>query len=426
MDQAETIEPAFTQPPGSSFAGITVKDLKLPVPNVSTGRPFHKVCADQLKTAFGCSRVFIIASASLARNSDKVQRLIEAIGKDNVIGTRIGMASHSLWSEILDITSECREAKADAIVTLGAEASPTGPSSSLCLANDVTSSEQLRRLSVAGANRPALVKEPYIPLITIPTTLSGGEYFSLAGGTDDATQQKHGFLHSGMGSRLIILDPELCTLTPLQHWLSTGFRGVDHCVEALCCLSATPTSDDAAERALRLLVPGLLRCKKDAADVEARFSCQLAVRFAMENVWAGIPMGGSHAIGHQLGPLGVPHGITSCILCPAVMKYNAQHGSGNAAIASRQQRIRDILWSGSDVASVFREAGLPSSADLGDLLSAIVCALGMPQTLKEVNVSRDAIPALSERALKDFWAPTNPVPLVQSEQVAEILTAVAG
>lgn len=173
-----------------------------------------------------------------------------------------------------------------------------------CLANDITTPKQLSRYSVESSEIPADVKQPTVPLITIPTSLSGGEYFSLAGGTDDSTNHKNGFLHSGMGSKLVILDPELCTLTPEYHWLSTGVRSIDHCVEAICALESTATSDDYAEKGLRLLVPSLLRCKSDEKDVEARLNCQKAVRLAMANVRMGIPLGGSHAIGHQLGKPG--------------------------------------------------------------------------------------------------------------------------
>ena len=104
-----------------------------------------------------------------------------------------------------------------------------------------------------------------------------------------------------MGSKLIILDPGLCLTTPEYHWLSTGVRSLDHCVEALCCLDATPQSDENAEKGLRLLAPNLLKCKSDLSDVQARHRCQMAVVLAMDNIRAGIPMGGSHAIGHQLG-----------------------------------------------------------------------------------------------------------------------------
>lgn len=104
-----------------------------------------------------------------------------------------------------------------------------------------------------------------------------------------------------MGSKLIILDPELCLTTPPYHWLSTGFRSFDHCIEALCCLDATASSDEKAEKGLRLLAPNLQKCKSNLNDIQARQQCQLAVGYAMDNIRAGIPMGGSHAIGHQLG-----------------------------------------------------------------------------------------------------------------------------
>jgi alcohol dehydrogenase class IV len=227
-----------------------------------------------------------------------------------------------------------------------------------------------------------------------------------------------------MGSKLVILDPDLCLTTPEFHWLSTGIRSMDHCVEALCSLEATPKSDVKAEEGLRLLVPALLKCKASPTDVEARGKCQQAVILAMDNIRAGIPMGGSHAIGHQLGPLGVPHGITSCVMCPAVMKYNIKHGRV-PEIAQRQKKVREVLWSEPDLASIFEAEGLQSDvADLGDLLHCIIRAVGLPRSLKEVGVDEEVIPTLAKRALADQWSPTNPVPLMRAEQIEEILRAV--
>ncbi|OAQ63670.2 Dehydroquinate synthase-like protein [Pochonia chlamydosporia 170] len=419
MDSPETYKPAFTEPPGTNLAGIPIQGLVLPSPYVSYGLPYQVSCARHVKDTFNASKVYIIASGSLARNTDRLDRLVEALGKDAVVGIRRGITPHTPWSEILSITQECQ---------LWSRLCGD-PRSGECHGRSQTrriEPAQLARYSVESNDIPANVRAPTVPLINIPTSLSGGEYFSLAGGTDDSTHHKQGFLHSGMGSKLIILDPELCTLTPEYHWLSTGVRSIDHCVEALCCLTATPASDERAERGLKLLVPNLLRCKADPSNVKARHECQMAVNLAMWNVRAGIPMGGSHAIGHQLGPLGVPHGVTSCIMCPAVMKYNIQHGSGTPEIEARQSKVRDILWSEEEVAKTLRAAGLsPESSDLGDLLDVIIRALGLPRTLSELKIAKDLLPALSRRALDDFWAPTNPVPLLKSEQVQEILEAVA-
>jgi alcohol dehydrogenase class IV len=272
------------------------------------------------------------------------------------------------------------------------------------------------------------VKPPTIPLICIPTSLSGGEYFSLAGGTDDVTtHHKQAFLQTGMGVRLIILDAELCLGTPWFHWLSTGVRSIDHCVEALCSLEATLASDKDAEAGLRLLVPWLLKTKVDEGNAEARFKCQMGVLLAMKNVRAGIPMGGSHAIGHQLGPMGVGHGVTSCIMCPAVMKWNIAHGNKIPEIQKKQDKIREILWSEESASAAFKRAGLTKEkADLGDLLDVIIRALGLPRTLKEVGIDKSQLDALSKRTLEDAWAPTNPIPLTDAAQVKDILEMVVG
>ena len=125
------------------------------------------------------------------------------------------------------------------------------------------------------------------------------------------------------------------------------------------------------------------------------------------------------------GPLGVPHGVTSCIMCPAVMKYNLKHGHDNPDISRRQEKVKEILWSEQDVARQLQDAGLQKDfSDLGDALDVLIRALGMPRTLSDMNISSDVIPALSERTLADHWSPTNPIPLLKAVQVQEILEMV--
>lgn len=88
-------------------------------PYVHWGLPFPQACAKYVDKTFKAERVYIIASGSLSRNTDNVDKLREALdGK--VVGTREGMTPHTLWSEVLEITEECRKTKADLIITLGA------------------------------------------------------------------------------------------------------------------------------------------------------------------------------------------------------------------------------------------------------------------------------------------------------------------
>lgn len=120
MDNEETYKAAFTEPLGTNLAGIPTKGLQLPSPWLSYGRPYYESCAKHVRETFQASKIYIIASGSLARNTDKVDKLIDALGMSNVVGTRKGMTPHTLWSDILSIAAECQELKADCVVSLGA------------------------------------------------------------------------------------------------------------------------------------------------------------------------------------------------------------------------------------------------------------------------------------------------------------------
>jgi alcohol dehydrogenase class IV len=131
-------------------------------------------------------------------------------------------------------------------------------------------------------------------------------------------------------------------------------------------------------------------------------------------------MGASHGIGHQLGPAGVGHGETSCILLPAVCKYNY----GKKANAARQDAVAKILWKDANASALFEKEGLEKeSAILGDLLDVIIRALGLPRTLKEFGIGEDKLDGIAEHSLQDRWVQTNPAHL-DKEGVLEILKMV--
>ena len=76
-------------------------------------------------------------------------------------------------------------------------------------------------------------------------------------------------------------------------------------------------------------------------------------------------VGASHGIGHQLGPLGVGHSETSCILLPAVLSYNARANS------EKQEKVKNIIWSDETVVQVLKKAGLEKDeSNAGDALDA--------------------------------------------------------
>ena len=89
--------------------------------------------------------------------------------------------------------------------------------------------------------------------------------------------------------------------------------------------------------------------------------CQLEAVNIVAAPLQSVPMGASHAIRHQLGPLRVGHGETRFILMPAVARWKAR-------VHATQQKVLDIFWNERDVRSVLEGKGLREKS--GDLAKA--------------------------------------------------------
>ena len=403
----------------------TLKDEENPA-YVSYGRPHHETCAHHVKNTFNAKRAYIIASTSLSKNTNEVEKLKQALG-DRLAGTWVGISPHTPWNEVVAATKDALDKKADCLITLGGGSIIDAAKAMLLfIANNITTVPDVltfaQRLSfgLKDMNLPSSKHNcisPTIPLICIPTTLSGGEYTQYAGGTDPSTHHKLVMGHPFCAPRLIINDPRLTITAPEWVWLSTGVRAIDHCVEAFCRTHQPDSEvDEAALKGFTLIVPNLLRTRQDWMNEEARLSCMLGVNAVTIMLKKGCLPGASHGIGHQLGPLGVGHGQTSCILLPSVMKYNAN------ANGEKQERLRGVMWGESDIKKVLEARGLEEEAsDAGDALDAVFRELGMPRSLKEVGVGRDKFQKLAENSLKDPCCVVNPIPLERKEQVIEIL-----
>ncbi|CAH0003830.1 unnamed protein product [Clonostachys byssicola] len=387
-------------------------------PKLSYGLRFPEACAKHCQNHF---HVLIMCSKSLSTNTDALERLRSALG-DRVAGVRIGISPHTPIAEVVDIVREYKDKNIDCIVTLGAGSLTDGAKIvRMALANGASTEEDIGTLWGTQDSNPVLrqhIQKPAIPLIHIPTSLSGGEYQAIAGGTESVSKAKRTFRCEGANPELVIQDPELCLTTPRWVWLSTGIRAVDHCVETLCSLQSNTEGDEWAARGLPKLINGLLLSKSDPASLDARRLCHDGVVEAMCAVSQGVPLGGSHAIGHQLGPLGVGHGETSCILLPAVCKYNLAH----KANVERQEFVKALLLQQRVVDELLKTKGLDNNkVDLGDVIYIVVAALGMPQSLEDVGISHSKLDLLARNSLDDIWIRTNPVPITESAQVMDIL-----
>lgn len=317
--------------------------------------------------------------------------------------------AHSPRDAVLEAAAAAKNAGADVIVTVGGGSLTDGAKVvRIALQAEATTSEELGKYCFKG-DVSAVKDTKLIPQVSIPTTLSAGEFAPYAGCTDPATKVKETYVWLDALPKAIVLDPWLAQQTPEWLFLSTGLRAVDHCVECLCSLSGNPYSDGLAAAALALLVRGLRKAKAEPEDVSGRSDCQLGIFQSVQACQSGPKMGASHAIGHILGPVfEVPHGYTSCVALPGVLRWNAE----DEASLKRQKLV---------VEAFERAGAAEGSASAGDCVANLVKELGLPGSLADVGVARDQLEECARRTMHDPLVPTNPRKIDGWEDVQAIL-----
>jgi maleylacetate reductase len=352
--------------------------------------------------------VYVMASGTLDRETDVVETVRQVLG-NRLAGVCAKIGSHTPRVDVVAAANAARAANADLIVTVGGgSVTDAAKMVGLCLGNDVTEPEQLDRLRAVitadGRTERPVVKAPTVRSVDVPTTLSAGEFTAMAGCTDTVRNVKESFAHPLMMPLAVILDPAVTIHTPDWLFLSTGIRAVDHAVEDICSINPTPFSDGTSLQALRLLAAGLPAVKADPGDLAARLNCQLGAWMSIMGTQNGVTKGASHGIGHVLGGTAhVPHGYTSCVMLPHVLRFN------EPVNAKRQKWVSEAL-------------GRPDAL-AGDAVADLIASLGLPSTLRDVGVKQEQLDEIAAGSMHDRWVHTNPRKIDGPEAVRALLDA---
>jgi maleylacetate reductase len=368
------------------------------------GRPAAEAVVEQM-ARLGAKRGFLMVSGTLNRNTGEVEKIRQALGA-RCAGTFDAMPPHTPREGVIAAAAQAREAGADLIVTVGGGSITDGAKAvQLCLANDIFGVDDLDRVRAIKGAAPAM-NVPAVRQISVPTTIAGGEFSANAGVTNARSKVKEMFRHPLAIPRAVILDPAITVHTPEWLFLSTGIRAVDHCVEGLCSRESHPYAEAQAMKGLSMLAQGLPRVKADPGDLDARMDCQFGTWLSMGALSAGVPMGASHGIGYVLGAVyDVPHGYTSCVMLPSVMRWN------KSVNADRQGLVAAAM-------------GHPGK-DAADVLDAFIRGLGLPRSLQDVRIGPEHFDRIAEQAMGTPWIPRNPRKIETPAQVREILVLAA-
>ncbi|WAM19239.1 iron-containing alcohol dehydrogenase [Rhodococcus sp. JS3073] len=355
-------------------------------------------------------RVFLVTGHSVG-SSEAFAALAADLG-DRVVGTYNQVKAHNPVELIVDLITAAKSAQAEAFVAVGG-GSPVDAAklAAIGLCEGSESVEDLARNYLVFEYPNTIRQRPLtgkpMPVFAVPTTLSAAEWDGFAGSVDHTRDTKDLTVYLEATPQVVFLDPEFCAHTPRDLWATTGVRALDHAVETAYAKNAHPFTTALANGALTMLAENLPRSVKDPHDYDAALKCLEAAWMSIIGVH-NVSLGLSHAIGHQLGAVGIPHGVTSCIMLPHVMRFLEPVTS--AEQARMAQSLAQVQGDGED---------LPAA----DRLERILDELGVPRRVSDFGVGREKMDGVARATLGDIVVRESPR-LVDETVVYELLETV--
>lgn len=296
----------------------------------------------------------------------------------------------------------------DAVVAVGGgSASDTAKALAILLAEGFPLAERCSTFTPPSTLRHVDLPHPKIPVISVPTTLSGAEVTPGGGATDD-TGIKRVFWDPKVACRVIVYDPDLLADTPRSLLARTGMNGLAHCVEAMYSKTASPLSSGLALEGARLFARSLPRLAGDGGWSGAVLNDALTAACIGGLVISNGRVGLHHAVCHVLGAaFGVPHGTANSVMLPYVLEFN------QPATEETQRRF---------ATAVAPELGLDPATPAAALVAAIQQRAGVPSTLAEVpGLDKSDLPKVAQGVMQDRGLFFNPTPVSDRSTVLQVL-----
>jgi alcohol dehydrogenase class IV len=234
-----------------------------------------------------------------------------------------------------------------------------------------------------------LVKNPGIPTILIPTTAgTGAEVTPNAILTDTKERLKKAVVSPHILPRVAIIDPLLHLSMPPSVTSSSGIDALTHAIESYTSNNATILTDLFAKESMIMIGRSLRTAVANGNDMEARYN------MAIGSLYSGISLANAgvtavHALAYPLGgQFNVAHGIANGLLLPYVMEFNVL---GNIP---KFAEVAQFLGEKLDHFSLLDQAYQAAKA-----VKAIYTDLKIPQSLTELKVPKEAIPAMAKAAV---------------------------
>ncbi|MFA7402935.1 MAG: iron-containing alcohol dehydrogenase [Pelobacteraceae bacterium] len=338
----------------------------------------------------GASKVFLVSDAGVIKAGwvDQAVHYLHAAGVETEIFS--ALTSNPKDFEVMEGVRSYQASRCDGIVAVGG-GSPTDVAKAIAI---LASNGGILQ-DYEGINK---ISHPLPPMVIAPSTSGAGSEVSQFAIIVDTTRKlKMSIISKSLVPDIAIVDPELVQTMDAKLAAATGIDAFTHGVESYVSLAATPLTDIHALKAIQLSSRYLRRAVAVRQDMEAN------TNMAMASLTAGLAfsnaiLGATHAMTHQVdGLIDQHHGETNASILPFVMEFN---------LSASPERFRDIAEAmGENVAGLSpMEAGEQAVIAVRKLISDI----GLAKGLRDIGLSEEFIPLLSENAMKDACLVTNP------------------
>jgi alcohol dehydrogenase class IV len=344
--------------------------LHLP-PMLAFGVGCAAQCAADLSRRQRHQRVFVVTGPHTKQIAEPIGAQIRAGGAEVIVYDAIhseptvAMFHHALVA--------AREARSDAVIGIGGgSALDVAKLVAALLRGEQDVRETFGIGKLAG-------RTTY--LACLPTTAgTGSEVSPNAILLDEQDQLKKGVISPHLVPDAAYVDPALTLSVPPPVTAATGMDALTHCIEAYANRFAHPMIDVYALEGIRLIASHLARAVEHGEDIDAR------THVALGSMYGGLCLGpvntgAVHALAYPLGgEFHIAHGVSNAVLLPHVLEFN---------LPAAQDRY----------ATVAQALGHPDGGTVPEIIRELSRRCGIPQTLRELGIPRDAIPRMARSAM---------------------------
>ncbi|BDX06305.1 alcohol dehydrogenase [Planctobacterium marinum] len=354
--------------------------IPAPKPTIYSGSGSSLKLCESLKF-MGVTRILIVTDEMLSKMGllDAVKKQLEELNIGYVVFDKV--VPDPGYQIVEDGVALGQNEHCDAVLGFGGGSSLDAAK---VIAARMTNAVSIKKL--VGVLK---VKNPPVPIFTIPTTAGTGSETTIAAVVSDPdTNQKTPVIDPKLVPVAASLDPDLMTGLPPHITAATGMDALTHAIESYISRHAAPDTDVYALSAVKMIMKYLPVAYEDGANLEAREAMALASFYAGA-AFTKANLGYVHAIAHQFGAFyHTPHGLANAIVLPKVLDYSLPAASERLAQLAKATG----LGGESDDEQALARKFVDSVKELNQ-------KIGIPITLDKLK--QEDIPAIAKGALKE-------------------------